>query len=47
MAYFWSVAEGLSAFELIGSRPLVITAAASTVLSPPVTARRRVQSVSE
>lgn len=31
-------------FELIGSRPSVITAAASTVFSLPVTARRRVQS---
>lgn len=36
-----------SAFELIGSRLSVITAAAFTVFSLPVTARRRVQSGSE
>lgn len=47
MAYFWTAAEGLSAFELIGSRPFVITAAAFAAFSLPVTAWRRVQSGSE
>lgn len=47
MAHFWTAREGLCAFELIGSRLLIIMAAAFTVFSPPVTARRRVQSGSE
>lgn len=47
MAHFWTAGKGLCAFELIGSRPSVIMAAAFTVFSLPVTARRRVQSGSE
>lgn len=47
MARFWTAGEGLSAFELIGSRPSVIMAAAFAVFSLPVTARQRVQSGSE
>lgn len=44
MAYFWTAAEGLFAFELIVSRLFVIAHAA---FSLPVTAWRRVQSGSE
>lgn len=47
MAHFWTAGEGLSAFELIGSRLSVIMAGAFTVFSLPVTAWRRVQSGSE
>lgn len=45
--FIWTATGRLSALELIGSVPSVITVAAFTVFSLPMTARQRVQSGSE